>query len=106
MKANSSSFWEWQKRYSDGASFFAGIFQLCWPEGFQCIHYGRNRGWQLNTRPVIECSHCHHQISITAGTLFHADKILLARRFRAVYWVSSDKGSVSALCLSKLSCVY
>lgn len=102
MKAQTSSFWEWQKRYPDDETCLAEIAKLRWPDGFQCPHCGHSHGWQLNTRPVIECSCCHKQTSITAGTLFHASKVSLPRWFWAIYWVSSDKGSVSALRLSKL----
>lgn len=83
MKAKTSSFWEWQKRYPDDTACLAEIAKLRWPESF-------------------ECSHCHRQTSITAGTLFHASKVSLTQWFWAIYWMSSDKGSVSALRLSKL----
>lgn len=102
MKAKTSSFWEWQKRYPDDAACLAEIAKLRWPESFQCPLCGHSHGWQLTTRPVIECSHCHRQTSITAGTLFHASKVSLPRWFWAIYWISSDKGSISALRLSKL----
>jgi transposase-like protein len=102
MKAKTSSFWEWQQRYPDDEACLAEIAKLRWQEGFQCPHCGHNHGWQLNTRPVMECAHCHRQTSVTAGTLFHASKVSLTRWFWAIYWVSSDKGSVSALRLSKL----
>ena len=101
MKAKGSSFWEWQKRYPDDATCLAEIANLRWPEGFQCPRCGYH-GWQLNTRPVIECAHCHRQTSVITGTLFHARKVSLTQWFWAIYWVSSDKGSVSALRLSKL----
>jgi transposase-like protein len=51
---------------------------------------------------VIECAHCGKQTSVTAGTLFHSSKVSLVRWFWAIYWVSADKGSVSALRLTKL----
>lgn len=37
-----------------------------------------------------------------AGTLYHASKVSLTQWFWAIYWVFSDKGSVSALRLTKL----
>ncbi len=102
MKARASSFWEWQKYFPDDETCINEIIRTRWPEGFQCEHCGHDRGWLLKSRPVYECTHCHHQISMTAGTLFHATKLSLRQWFWAIYWVSSDKGSVSALRLSKL----
>jgi len=102
MKVETTSFWEWQEYYSDNATCLEEIMKIRWSNGFQCPHCGHDHGWQLKTRPVIECAHCHKQTSITAGTLFHASKVSLVRWFWVIYWLSSDKGSISALRLSKL----
>jgi Transposase zinc-ribbon domain len=102
MKARASSFWEWQKHFPDDESCLKEIANTRWPEGFQCEKCGHGGGWLLKSRPVYECCHCHHQTSITAGTLFHASKLALTQWFWAIYWVASDKGSISALRLAKL----
>jgi ISXO2-like transposase domain/Transposase zinc-ribbon domain len=102
MKARASSFWEWQKHFSTDEACLKEIAKTRWPEGFQCEKCGHDRGWLLKSRPVYECRRCHHQASVTAGTLFHATKLALTQWSWAIYWVSSDKGSVSAFRLSKL----
>ena len=102
MKARASSFWEWQKHFSDDEACIKEIIQTRWPDGFQCEKCGHNHGWLMHSRPIYECAQCHHQTSVTAGTLSHAAKLTLKQWFWAVYWVSSDKGSISALRLSKL----
>ena len=102
MKAQVTSFWEWQQLYSNDDTCLAELTKLRWPEGFQCPQCGHDHGWLLSSRAVYECSQCHHQCSVTAGTLFHASKVPLTKWFWAIYWVSSDKGSVSALRLTKL----
>ena len=38
----------------------------------------------------------------SSGTLLHATKLPLVKWFWAIYWVASDKGSISALRLAKL----
>ena len=53
-------------------------------------------------RVLYECAGCHYQSSVTAGTLFHATKLPLTKWFWAIYWSSTDRGSISALRLSKL----
>ncbi len=102
MKAQVTSFWEWQQRYPNDDACLAELAKLRWPEGFQCPRCGHDHGWLLSSRAVYECSQCHHQCSATAGTIFHASKVSLTKWLWAIYWVSSDKGSVSALRLTKL----
>jgi transposase-like protein len=102
MKAEVTSFWEWQQHFPNDAACLAELMQLRWPQGFQCPSCGHDHGWLISSRSLYECSKCHHQSSPTAGTLFHASKVPLTKWFWAIYWVSSDKGSVSGLRLAKL----
>jgi anaerobic ribonucleoside-triphosphate reductase len=44
MKAQVTSFWEWQQRYSNDDTCLAELAKLRWPEGFQCPHCGHDRG--------------------------------------------------------------
>jgi hypothetical protein len=48
------------------------------------------------------CDRCHKQASITSGTLSHSSNLPLLKWFWALYFIGSDKGSISALRLSKL----
>jgi hypothetical protein len=36
-------------------------------------------------------------VSVTAGTLFHSTKLPLTKLFRAIFWIVSDKGGISAV---------
>ena len=72
MKAQITSFWEWQQHYPDNEACLAELATLRWPEGFQCPKCGHDQGGLLPSRKLYECSHCHHQSSVTSGTLFHA----------------------------------
>ena len=102
MQAELMSFWDWQQHFSGEQTCLQAIIKLRWPEGFQCPGCGHDKGWLLHTRHVYECTECHHHTSITAGTLFHNTKLSLVKWFWSIYWVSSDKGSISALRLTKL----
>ncbi len=102
MKAPEISFYEWQQRYKTEAACLKHLAQLRWPDGFQCPHCGHDHGYYTSSRRHYECAACHHQTSVTAGTLFHATKLPLVKWFWAIYWVATDKGSISALRLSKL----
>lgn len=46
-------------------------------------------------------SQCRHQVSATAGTLFHSTKLPLVKWFWAIFPVATDKGGLSALRASK-----
>jgi len=102
MRAPEISFYDWQQQFSNDAACLEHLATLRWPEGFQCPRCGHDHGWRLPSRPLYECARCHRQTSVTAGTLFHATKLPLTKWFWAIYWIASDKGSVSALRLAKL----
>ena len=102
MQVEVTSFWEWQQRYADEKSCLQAIIELRWPKGFSCPRCRHQKGWLLHSRSVYECGDCHHQVSIRAGTVFHNTKLPLVKWFWCLYWVSSDKGSISGLRLSKL----
>ena len=102
MQAEITSFWEWQQHFSDEKTCLQAIVKQRWPEGFCCPRCQHGKGWLLQTRHVFECADCHHHTSITAGTLFHNTKLPLVKWFWCIYWLSSDKGSISALRLTKL----
>jgi hypothetical protein len=73
-----------------------------WPRGFICPSCGHDRAYNLHCRNLGQCCLCHKQTSITSGTLFHGTHIPLLKWFWAMFFVGSDKGSISALRLSKL----
>lgn len=102
MQVEITSFWAWEQHFSDERTCLQAIIKQRWPEGFRCPCCGHEKGWLLQTRHVIECADCHHHTSITAGTLFHNTKLSLVKWFWSIYWLSSDKGSISALRLAKL----
>ena len=102
MQAEITSFWEWQQHFSDEKTCLQAIVKQRWPERFCCPKCQHDKGWLLQTRHVFECADCHHHTSITAGTLFHNTKLPLVKWFWCIYWLSSDKGSISALRLTKL----
>lgn len=102
MKARPISFLEWQARFGSEEACLEHLAALRWPEGFCCPKCGHDHGWRLNDYQRYECARCHHQTSVIAGTLFHSTNLPLTKWFWAIYWVSSDKGGISALRLSKL----
>lgn len=102
MQVPETSFDKWCEHYATDEHCAVALAHLRWPNGFQCPHCGHTHGWYHTARKRYECAHCHRQTSVTAGTLFHRSHLPLTKWFWAMYWVGIDKGSISALRLSKL----
>jgi transposase-like protein len=101
MKMPEISLLEWQKRYGTEKACAAAIAKYRWPQGFICPRCGNDSAWYITTRRVYQCCSCRHQVSVTAGTLFHSTNLPLVKWFWAIYLVAADKGGISALRLSK-----
>ncbi len=72
-----------------------------------CPKCGCVKVYTLATRPVWKCSGCHHQFSVTSGTIFDNRKLPIRDYLLAIaIFVNGAKG-VSALQLSRdLNCQY
>ena len=55
----------------------------------------------LRTRPIQQCSTCRHQVSLIAGTIFHATKLPLTTWFAAIYHLTQSKNGLSSLELAR-----
>jgi len=102
MQQENISFYDWQQKYSTHEECMSYIGSEKWPNGFVCPHCENNHGYYSTKRHYYECSKCHKQTSIISETLFENTRIPLTKWFWAIYWISSDKGGISALRLSKL----
>jgi transposase-like protein len=70
-------------------------------ERFACPACSHAKGWWLPGRALVECRECHHQVSITAGTVFHGIRTPLWKWFWAAYQLAQDKKGIAALELAK-----
>jgi ribosomal protein L37AE/L43A len=76
--------------------------QWRWPLGFICPSCGRqHESVHLRTRALWQCRHCHHQASLTAGTIFEATKLPLTTWFLAMFLLTQQKNGISALALKR-----
>ena len=65
-----------QRMFPDEAACAAWLFSMRWPEGFQCPGCGHDHGWALRAKAhTFECTSCHRQTSVTAGTILHGKQI-------------------------------
>jgi len=53
-------------------------------------------------RGLWRCRDCHHEVSVTAGTIFQDSHLPLTTWFRAIWQVTSQKNGVSALSLQRV----
>ena len=92
---------ELEARFSSEEACRRYLFQLRWPDGFQCPRCGGGKSWPVSDL-LWECAGCHRQVSVTAGTIFQDSRLPLALWFRAVWWVTSQKNGVSAMGLQRV----
>lgn len=71
------------------------LFAMRWTNGFYCPKCKGDK-YYLNNRKAAECKTCGHQISVTAGTIFHGTRKPLLLWFHVMWWVAAQKTGVSA----------
>jgi transposase-like protein len=73
-----------------------------WPQGFVCPACGHAAPpVRVRTRGLLQCRHCHHQTSVTAGTIFASTKLALTTWFLAMFFLTQQKNGISALELKR-----
>jgi hypothetical protein len=67
-------------RFGSEEACIAHLVALRWPDGYVCAKCSGQEAWRLTSRPRIhECSSCHHQESVTSGTIFHRTRTALPK---------------------------
>ncbi len=92
---------ELEARFSTEEACRTYLFQLRWPDGFQCPRCGERKAWPASEL-LWECAGCHRQVSVTAGTIFQDSRLPLTLWFRAAWQVTSQKNGVSAMGLQRV----
>src|SRR5262245_26336173 len=90
---------EFHERFGTQEGCLARIKELRWGadlERFTCPACGHAQGWWLPRRELVECHECHHQVSVTAGTVFHRLRSPLWKWFWAAYQLAQDKKGIAA----------
>jgi transposase-like protein len=77
------------------------LFNWRWPNGFVCPACGHTKYCVLHTNQLYQCAHCHHQTSLTSGTIFADTKLSLTTWFLAIFLVTQTKNGISALELKR-----
>lgn len=101
-KAESMSLLQFQKAFGTEEDCAAYMMYKRWKDGFVCPKCTHGDYYFLQTRHLFECRQCHHQTSLTAGTIMHKTKLPLTTWFWAIYLVAHDKRGRSALSLAQV----
>ena len=88
---------EFQKHYGSEQQCRAALAKWRFAKGYECPACGQGHANVLKTRALYQCSRCHHQMSLTAGTIFHSTKLALTTWFHALYCLTQTKNGISAL---------
>lgn len=86
--------------FPDEEACRAYLALLRWPDGFRCPSCSGEDYW-MTDRALYHCRACHHQTSVTAGTLFMDTHLRLRLWFEATWHVTSQKYGASALGLQR-----
>jgi hypothetical protein len=90
-----------RERYGTEEQCRQALVQLRWGRGWTCPKCGHGRHAALARRALLHCNRCRHQVSLTAGTIFHATKLPLTTWFQAIYHLSQSKGGISSVELGR-----
>ena len=90
--------------YGTQAQCEAALEKSRWPRGYICPACESRSHcivWHGKVR-TFQCNRCHTQVTLTAGTIFHATKLSLVTWFQAMYFMTQTKNNISALELKRL----
>ena len=73
-----------------------------WSNGFVCPECGHTHHCLLKTNQLYQCNRCHHQTSLTSGTIFADTKLSLTTWFLALFLVTQTRNGISALELKRM----
>ena len=88
-------------RFATDEQCRAYLVALRWPEGFVCPGCGGRKVWPAQRGRLI-CAKCHHQATVTAGTIFQDSHLPLRLWCRAMWYLTSQKNGTSALGLQRV----
>lgn len=81
MKAAKISFFEWQPDSRARKACAKSPAEKRWAQDYIFLQCGHDKGYVICTRGVYQCANCRHQVSVTAGTLYHSTNLALRKWF-------------------------
>jgi transposase-like protein/ribosomal protein L37AE/L43A len=84
-----------KEQFQNENDCYKWLFNTRWPNGFICPRCGGKEYWRISTRELYKCVNCRHQVSLTAGTIFHKTRTSLMKWFMLVFRMATSKTGVS-----------
>lgn len=91
-----------QRRFRTEKACLDYLRRQRWPEGFICPKCHCMKGWWSSGKRVYECTQCHIQTSLTAGTIFHKTRVPLKKWFWMMFLITYNKHGISVRGLQKM----
>ena len=92
---------EFLARYGTENQCHDALVVLRWPEGFVCPKCQGRRYSFCAPKKLFQCSACHRQTSVRAGTVFHKSRTPLTKWFLAMHLLTCSKNDISSLELAR-----
>ena len=96
--ANLMEFIDW---FPSDAECLQYLEAVRWPNGFGCPRCGAKQFWPVGEKALKECARCHHQTSVTAGTIFDRTRKSLRMWFFAMWLITGEKNGINARWLQR-----
>lgn len=87
---------EFEDWFRTEAECRAYLEKIRWPDGFRCPRCEQQPGWPTGRNGLWECANCHHQTTVTAGTILEGTRKPLRVWFLAMWLIVSEKNGISA----------
>ncbi len=88
---------EYMHQYGGEQKYRDALFHWRWAEGFVCPECGHVGYREIYSRRLFQCHWCHHQTSVTSGTIMEGTKLPLVTWFLAMHSLTPSKNNISAL---------
>lgn len=95
---------QFQARYGTEEQCEKAVVAARWPHGWRCAHCGCQRCFLTRNgqgRQLWECFLCGYQSSSIVGTVMQHSKVPLTQWFLAMYLLTQNKNTISALALKR-----
>ena len=93
---------EFEKRFATEDDCRAFWIKVRWGGTPTCARCQSTRLWAMRNGTTFECAECHHQSSLTAGTVLEKTRKPLKLWFRAIFEISTRRTGISGKDLQRL----
>jgi transposase-like protein len=102
MQQGAMSLIEFQRKFATEKACRQHLFDLRWPDGYQCPRCAHTKYSFHSTRHLYQCKSCQYQVSLTAGTVFHKTRTPLRKWFWMIFLMARQKSGISMLSLQRM----